>query len=317
MKSIGDVLKQIPTSAHKAKAEKKIKKLMTNPLVIQLISNYPELTDYDLRTNINKLYQYVTEYGHCTHCPGLEQCPNDFAGHYTRLSIDNLNGYNYVYDRKIPCKKFLAYKHQRAVQDRVRSFYVDEIALKRGYSASEILENDMERSSAVLNIIEYIERTKRQGLVPKGMYLVGSFGTGKTFLISYVLYELARANYTGVIVYMPEFVEDLKSMFQEPQKLRETIEVMKESDLLVFDDIGAENITPWVRDHVLGSILNYRMNRKPTFYTSNYDLDALQKHFSYTREGEDIHRAKRLIDRIIPFVSIVHVLGRNKRGNAQ
>lgn len=316
MEYIGDILKQLPINARQAQAEQKIQKLLIDPLVVQFRSKYPELTDRDLRINMNKLYQYVRDNGNCSHCPGLDQCPNDFHGHYTMLSADSLNGHNYIYDRKVTCKKLLTSERQQAIHNRVRSFYVDETALKRGYSASEILESDMERSPAVLCIIEYIEKTKDEGLMPEGLYLVGPFGTGKTFLISYVLYELARANYTGVIVYMPEFVEELKSMFQEPQKLRETIEMMKETDLLVFDDFGAENITPWVRDHVLGSILNYRMNRKPTFYTSNYDLDALQKHFSFTREGEDIHKAERLMNRIAPFVNVVHVHGSNKRGRS-
>src|SRR5690606_25979116 len=108
------------------------------------------------------------------------------------------------------------------------------------------------------------------------------------------------------IVYMPEFMEDLKSMFQEPQKLKETIDMMKETDFLIFDDIGAENMNPWLRDHVMGSILNYRMNRKPTFYTSNYDLDRLAQHFSFTsREGEDEEKGRRIMERIRTFVDVV------------
>lgn len=34
------------------------------------------------------------------------------------------------------------------------------------------------------------------------------------------------------------------------------------SDLLLIDDIGAENNTPWARDEVLGSILQSRMDNK-------------------------------------------------------
>ena len=75
----------------------------------------------------------------------------------------------------------------------------------------------------------------------------------------YLLHELAKEGYSGAIVYMPEFVEELKSMLQDSDKLRETVEMMKQVDLLIFDDIGAENLNPWVRDHVLGSILNYRI----------------------------------------------------------
>ncbi|MNU01938.1 Primosomal protein DnaI [compost metagenome] len=66
---------------------------------------------------------------------------------------------------------------------------------------------------------------------------------------------------------------------------------------------------------MLGSILNYRMNRKPTFYTSNYELDALEKHFSFTsKDGEEAYKGQRLMDRIRPFVDVIVVNGENKRG---
>jgi len=313
MESLGDVLKQLPMSKRRAEAEEKAAKLFQHPRVIAFRQQHPQLTDQDLKLSMNKLYQYVKEQEHCDQCPGLNDCPNDFKGHYTKLGIEVVNGHAIIDDRKAPCQKLLTHQKQQTIYNRVRSFHVDELALKQGYSAEEIITMDLERAQAVTTVMEYVQEVKKNGLKSEGLYLEGGFGTGKTFLMSYMLYELARAEYTGVIVYMPEFVEDLKSMFQEPNKLRDTIELLKETDLLVFDDIGAENISPWVRDHVLGSILNYRMNRKPTFYTSNYDLNALQSHFSYTREGEDVHKAERLMNRIKPYVKVVPVLGRNKR----
>ncbi|WP_028546925.1 primosomal protein DnaI [Paenibacillus taiwanensis] len=315
MESLGDVLKQLPFRERRAQAEAKMNELLHHPLIEQFRMDHPELDDFTLKTSLNKMYQYVKEQRACEHCPGLEKCPNDFEGHFTKLTVVDVNGRSLIEDRKVPCQKQLTHERQQTVHNRVRSFFVDEMALKQGYSAQEIMERDYERIPAVASIMDYIEETHKNGISPIGMYLSGSFGTGKTFLMSYMLYELARADYTGVIVYMPEFVEDLKSMFQEPKKLRDTLEMMKETDLLVFDDIGAENMTPWIRDHVLGSILNHRMNRKPTFYTSNYDMDALFKHFSYTREGEDVYKAERLMDRIRPYVQVVAVNGRNKRGS--
>lgn len=212
-------------------------------------------------------------------------------------------------------KKFIAHQSEQQIRSRVRSFYVDELALSRGYSAEEIMFKDLDRLKSAQHVMGYIDQTKQEGLQTRGLYLGGKFGTGKTFLMCYMLYELAKAGYSGVIVYVPEFVEDLKSMFQEPQKLKETVELMKSTDLLVFDDIGAENLNPWVRDHVMGTILNYRMNRKPTFYTSNHDLDMLEKHFSFTsKDGDELHKGQRLMDRIRPFVDYVLVSGENKRG---
>lgn len=315
MESLGDVLKQLPLTKRRVEAEQRVAELLRHPLVLQFRAEHPELTDSDIKLNMNKLYQYVKELGSCENCPGLEQCPHDFQGHYTKLTVETMNGHTIIDDRKTPCQKLLTHEKQQMIYNRVHAFHVDELALKQGYSAEEIIKRDYERIQAVQAIMEYIVDVKKNGLNPNGMYLVGGFGTGKTFLMSYMLYELARSGYTGAIVYMPEFVEDLKSMFQEPKKLKETMDLLKECDILVLDDIGAENMSAWVRDHVLGTILNHRMNRKPTFYTSNYDLDALLKHFTYTRDGEDVHKAERLMNRIQPFVTVVPVLGRNKRNS--
>lgn len=314
MRSLSQILKQMPVPAME-EVEKKRQELLKHPLVQNLRQTYTFLTEEDLKPHMTRLYQYVREYTHCSQCPGLERCPNDFAGHYTKLTVEGDAGHVRIYDHKVACKKWVAKQNSEMVRKRVRSFYVDERALNEGYSAEEIITIDPERTKAAKQVLEYIVKTKKHGLQKRGLYLVGTFGTGKTFMMCYMLHELAKSGYTGVIVYMPDFIEDLKSMIKEPERLNETIELLKTTDLLVFDDIGAENLNPWVRDHVMGSILNYRMNRKPTFYTSNYELDALEKHFSFTnKDGDEQYKGKRLMDRIRPFVDTIVVKGTNKRG---
>jgi primosomal protein DnaI len=146
------------------------------------------------------------------------------------------------------------------------------------------------------------------------LYLTGAFGRGKTFLLCYLLRELAELGYTGVILHMPQFVEEVKGLVQDPAALREWTETLKQADVLMFDDIGSENLTPWVRDHILGAILTSRMNHKPTFYSSNYSVDDLGKLLSFTaKEGEDLHKGQRLMERIRNYVKVVHVKGSNMR----
>lgn len=316
MESLADVLKQMSGASLLKQAEATGKRLLAEPLLQEWRRQHPELGDERLKPYMNKLYQYVKETKACASCPGLERCPNDFPGHYTVLSVEQDGGAPHLYDRQAACVLFAAKETQDAVRSRIRSFYVDERSLSHGYSAEEILGLDEERNKAVFGVMQYIDQTKESGLMPKGLYLVGPLGTGKTFLMCYMLYELAKAGRSGAIVYMPDFAEDLKAMFGEPQKLKETVDMLKETDLLIFDDIGAENMNPWLRDHVLGTILNYRMQRKPTFFTSNHELSALERHFSFTnREGEDEDRGKRIMDRIRPFVDVLHVRGSNKRSS--
>lgn len=315
MESLGDLLRQMKSPRFREESQKIAGRLLSDPLVLELRAQHPELTDQELMTNLSKLYQYVGDRGHCDNCPGLDNCPNDFQGHYTKLSVEPSESGAKLYDRKTPCHKQLTRQHEQQVKQRIHSFYIDERALNEGYNPKEIVAKDSNRVPAVVQIFQYISETKQNGLSPQGLYLEGGFGTGKTFLASYLLHELAKVGHTGVIVYMPDFVEDLKSMFQDNNRMKETMDIMKHTDLLIFDDIGAENLSSWVRDHVLGSILNYRMNRKPTFYTSNYSLADLQKHLSFTnKDGEEFYKGERLMNRISPFVKVIRVEGENKRG---
>ncbi|MBD2863335.1 primosomal protein DnaI [Paenibacillus oceani] len=317
MEPLSDILGDFRNMSFARKAEEKTKLLLSDPLVAKLRAKYPEIDDRTLKINMNRIYQYVKEYKQCTNCPGLDRCPNDFEGYYTKLTVETINEQTYIHDQKVACKKLIAKQSQDAVRNRIRSFYIDDRALQQGYSTAEIVDIDPERVLAVERIVDYIHKTNEEGLQKEGLYLVGPFGTGKTFLMCYMLNQLAKKGHSGVIVYMPDFVEDLKSMITEPQRLKETVELLKETDLLVFDDIGAENLNPWARDHVMGTILNYRMNRKPTFFTSNHEPDELEKHFSFTsKDGDEEYKGQRIMDRITPFVEVVVVNGTNKRGKA-
>jgi primosomal protein DnaI len=315
MESLADALKLMPNSKYRQKAEERVKEIIADPLVAKLRAKYPLLDEYTMKINMNRLYQYVSDHRNCSNCPGLDRCPNDFEGHYTMLTVEEVNGKASLYDYKVSCKKLIARQTQDAIRTRIRSFYVDERALSQGYSSMEIFDKDPAREEAVDRLNQYIFQTREEGLKGSGLYLAGNLGTGKTFLMCYMLHELAKSGFSGAIVYMPDFAEDLKAMFQEPQKLKETIDTLKDTDLLVFDDIGAENLNPWLRDHVMGAILNYRMNRKPTFFTSNHDLDALEQHFSFTsKDGDEEFKGRRIMDRIRPFVEVILVNGYNKRG---
>jgi primosomal protein DnaI len=315
MDSLSDILKALPTNPRRQEAEANIERTMKDPLVTQFKAKYPFVDEETMRLNRNKVYQYVMEQRHCTQCPGLHKCPNDMVGHYTYLEVEPLQEKPYIHERKIACKKFIADQNQQQISKRIHTFYVDPKMFNQKYTLENILTKDIERASAVNEITTYMEKTMEEGLQTNGLYVVGSFGTGKTFLMCYMLHNLAKVGLSGAIVYMPDFAEDLKSMFNDPQKLKETIDLLKETDLLVFDDIGAENLNPWFRDHVIGAILNTRMNRKPTFFTSNYELNSLEKHFSFTsKDGDEVFKGQRIMDRITPFVDVVIVKGSNKRG---
>ena len=74
---------------------------------------------------------------------------------------------------------------------------------------------------------------------------------------------------------------------------------LKKADILIIDDIGREANTPYIRDEILGPILQYRCdNNLPMFMTSNREFDLLEKHLSETASSVDSVKAKAIMARI-------------------
>jgi primosomal protein DnaI len=83
------------------------------------------------------------------------------------------------------------------------------------------------------------------------------------------------------------------------EKPSKHIDKTKKVSVLILDDIGAENVMPWIRDEVLSPILQYRMTHKsPTLFTSNFNFDLLEEHLAYSEKGASKMKARRLMERI-------------------
>ena len=83
---------------------------------------------------------------------------------------------------------------------------------------------------------------------------------------------------------------------------------------LLIDDIGAENVTSWGRDEILGTLLQYRMNEKlPTFFTSNLNILELEEHLATSKDKTDKVKARRIIERIRTLCEDIEIIGKNRR----
>lgn len=100
----------------------------------------------------------------------------------------------------------------------------------------------------------------------------------------------------STIVYLPEYIRTLKGGFKDGSYERK-LQRIREANILMLDDIGAEEVTPWVRDEVIGPLLHYRMvHELPTFFTSNLSYDELEHHLSMTREGAEKRKQLELLN---------------------
>lgn len=108
------------------------------------------------------------------------------------------------------------------------------------------------------------------------LVLIGTTGCGKTHLAQAIAH--ARINAGDLVSFqtVPDLLDELRSTFGKNSELTysATFEEMKSAPVAVFDDYGAESMTPWANEKMY-QLINYRyVQRLPTVITTNVGLDA-------------------------------------------
>lgn len=245
------------------------------------------------------LMETVEELNNCGSCPGLIYCKNRLDGH---IMYPEKNG-NQIIFSYAPCK----FEKERKEKEANRMTRDKELALA---SMKDIDGTDKKRMPVVKWLVEFCKNYDRTGN-HKGLYLHGTFGCGKTYLISAAFNELAKKRISTEIVYLPELLRDLKGDFDS---FADKIDYLENVDLLLIDDIGAEKVTEWSRDEILGTILQHRMNNyKTTFFTSNLTISELEEHLIITSNIDEKVKARRIIERVRQLTEDMELIGENKR----
>ncbi len=253
----------------------------------------------------SRLMDSSKEHTNCSNCPSLAACSNSVRG-FCLTPKQNKNTINFSYDI---CK----YLKKEEYRENVQVFDVAKDI--KNASIKNIYTNDKNRIEIIKAIKNFINEYKK-GTNPKGIYLHGSFGSGKTYLISALFNELAKSGTTSVIIHTPELLRSLKDSFSTDYS--EKFYLLKHTPLLLLDDIGAEYLTAWGRDEVIEPILQYRMDEGlPTFFTSNFTILELEKHFTTASNSIDKVKARRIIERIKQLSVEVELISKNLRWNIE
>lgn len=249
----------------------------------------------------SRLMDSSKEHTNCSNCPSLAACSNSVRG-FCLTPKQNKNTINFSYDM---CK----YLKKEEYRENIQVFDVAKDI--KNASIKNIYTNDKNRIEIIKAIKNFINEYKK-GTNPKGIYLHGSFGSGKTYLISALFNELAKSGTTSVIIHTPELLRSLKDSFSTDYS--EKFYLLKHTPLLLLDDIGAEYLTAWGRDEVIEPILQYRMDEGlPTFFTSNFTILELEKHFTTASNSIDKVKARRIIERIKQLSVEVELISKNLR----
>lgn len=121
-------------------------------------------------------------------------------------------------------------------------------------------------------------RAHDKPIYPKGLLMTGGVGCGKSHLAVAILREVIFKGYSGLYYNSPDLLRDIRATFDRNSEITEDdlLEEVTTTDLLVFDDVGAENSTQFVLDRFY-LVINERYEAcKPVIVTTNLNLEELE-----------------------------------------
>ena len=130
-----------------------------------------------------------------------------------------------------------------------------------------------------VNVMEHVSKGN-------GLFIYGGVGSGKTVwsykIARHYMETLAGKQWdekTNPVYFanVPRLLDDLRSAFKDDKAMENLDHAMMFSDIVIFDDLGAENATEWAKDK-LYQYIDYRYaNCKTSVFTSNKELDSLEE----------------------------------------
>ncbi|MCT3385219.1 primosomal protein DnaI [Lactobacillus johnsonii] len=298
MKDISEVITRIIKKRKLGEDSKKIAKTAIKHPKVQafLAQNKERLNKEIVQASLPTIFTYVEQI----------ESPNPVMEGYTPKLFLNGKVIDITY---VPTEAKLNSEAKKRAENRIELI---DLPAKLRHVELENVDATPERDD-VLDEVGIFLASFKKNKHTKGLYLTGDFGVGKTYILAGLTNSIARQGSRVVFLHVPSFIASLGSHFQD-NSLNDEIDRIASAPVLIFDDIGAETLSEWSRDDVLGVILQKRMdNVLPTFFSSNMTMDGLNEHFAKTRNSVDEVKARRLMERVRFLSKEVFVGGKNRR----
>ena len=302
-----DLQSQLAAYMDKRQLNEKYQKVMhdavRNPDVLDFVNKHKDVLKADaIEKSASKIYEYVREKKKADRGEvGL------VPGYVPELLVSNgLIDISYV-----PSKALIAQEKQSDLAKRVQRINMSKDITAASFERYYVTAGRREALNAAQAFVSAFEMSPK--IFHQGLYLSGPFGVGKTYLIGAIANTLAQSGYSSLLLHFPTLSVEMKSAIGN-NSVMPKIESIKRAQILMLDDIGADMANAWIRDDVLGVILQYRMQEQlPTFFTSNFSMNELEAYLADTSKGHEPIKASRIMERIRYLTQEIELDGLNRR----
>lgn len=279
---------------------------MTADMIEFLNSAGLTISDDDIPDYFDVIDRALVSDRQCKACKGIEQCKSDAEGMQYVIEMGPTG-------KILPSYRMCKFKQLAVVNKRVErllsSSRLPELFKCKTFDNFK-RSNNQEAFMAAQRVANDAEG--------KGVLFYGPPGTGKTHLAAAIVNARLAQGMQAVFVTVPDLLADIRETIGKGNETSELLEVVKDVDLLVMDDMGTERITQWVSEQLF-SVINARlMRKKQTVVTTNYTPSELISRMAVRdRNGkiEDDLPGHRIVSRLSEMCQKVEMRGRDQRLN--
>jgi DNA replication protein DnaC len=164
-------------------------------------------------------------------------------------------------------------------------------------SLYRIAKADPDKRDAIEAARELVETGFTAG--KKGIYIYGTFGMGKTGVVTPILRNYLDNGLTGLWIEFYDFTDEVQSRYRSNAEESATaaIKQAQEVDMLLLDDVGNPKIDMETDDKskILYQVINARHNHiRPMLITSNLAPTEFRRQFG-TRTWERVAESCRVV----------------------
>jgi DNA replication protein DnaC len=147
------------------------------------------------------------------------------------------------------------------------------------FSNFDIRRNDLSAEERV-NLHEVFDACRGYAHEPRAwLVLAGANGCGKTHLAAAIANErIANGYHDAMLIVTPDLLDHLRAAFspQAATPYDQRFDEIKNTPLLILDDLGTESATPWAREKLF-QLLNHRYNSiLPTVITTSSEPKQIE-----------------------------------------
>lgn len=148
-------------------------------------------------------------------------------------------------------------------------------------------------SYAAREFEQCVEEARRFAAEPRGwLALSGPSGSGKTHLAAAIANEVIKRGDVAIFMFTPDLLDHLRSSFRPEAEVSydRLFDHVRNTPLLILDDVDAYNPTPWGREKLLQLVNHRHADSLPTVLTLKTPLTELDERLATRLQDTSLTR---------------------------